>query len=92
MPLTTPRVLRKSVELAGSSLPPALASRLDPLADDAAAFRTEGINIVTELCERLLAEGVPGLHFYTFNRSKATKEIVVDRLGLVPGRAAQPVG
>jgi methylenetetrahydrofolate reductase (NADPH) len=93
MPLTTPKILAKTVELSGAPVPAALANRLDPLAGDAKAFREEGMNVTTELCERLLAEGVPGLHFYTFNRSKATKEIVVDRLGLVPGRAtAQPVG
>jgi methylenetetrahydrofolate reductase (NADPH) len=87
MPLTTPRVLHKSVELSGADVPPALAARLDPLVDNAAAFRTEGMEIVTELCERLLAEGVPALHFYTFNRSKATME-VVDRLNLVPSRTS----
>ena len=86
MPLTTPRVLSKSVELSGAPVPPAIATLLDPLVDDAAAFRAQGIDIVTALCERLLAEGVPGLHFYTFNRSKATIE-VVDRLDLVPSRA-----
>jgi len=78
--------------LSGAPVPAALAARLDPLAADAKAFREEGMDVTTELCERLLAEGVPGLHFYTFNRSKATKEIVVERLGLVPGRTAQPVG
>lgn len=83
LPLTTPRVLRKSVELSGWEIPPAIAERLNPLVDDAAAFRAEGIDIVTELCEQLLAEGVPGLHFYTFNRSKATIEMV-DRLDLRP--------
>ncbi|HEU5474001.1 MAG TPA: methylenetetrahydrofolate reductase [Actinophytocola sp.] len=87
MPLTTPRVLSKSVELSGAQVPPELAARLDPLVDDAAAFRAEGMNVVTELCERLLAEGVPVLHFYTFNRSKATIE-VVDRLNLVPSRTS----
>jgi methylenetetrahydrofolate reductase (NADPH) len=45
------------------------------------------MDIVTELCQRLLAEGVPALHFYTFNRSKATME-VVERLDLVPSRAS----
>jgi methylenetetrahydrofolate reductase (NADPH) len=75
------------VELSGADVPPALAARLDPLVDNAAAFRTEGMEIVTELCERLLAEGVPALHFYTFNRSKATME-VVDRLNLVPSRTS----
>jgi methylenetetrahydrofolate reductase (NADPH) len=83
LPLTTPRVLRKSVELSGWEIPAPIAARLDPLAEDLKAFRAEGIDIVTELCQRLLAEGVPGLHFYTFNRSKATIE-VVDRLNLRP--------
>ncbi|HET9141847.1 methylenetetrahydrofolate reductase [Actinophytocola sp.] len=87
MPLTTPRVLAKSVELSGAAVPPALATRLDPLADNPAAFRAEGMNVVTELCERLLAEGVPALHFYTFNRAKATME-VVERLNLVPSRTS----
>jgi methylenetetrahydrofolate reductase (NADPH) len=41
--------------------------------------------VVTEMCERLISEGVNVLHFYTFNRSKATKE-VLGRLGLVPTR------
>ncbi|RZS38954.1 5,10-methylenetetrahydrofolate reductase (NAD(P)) [Herbihabitans rhizosphaerae] len=87
MPLTTPRTLNKTVELSGAQVPPKVAARLDPLADDPAAFRAEGIDLVTELCERLIAEGVPGLHFYTLNRSKATREVVA-RLGLVPGRTA----
>jgi methylenetetrahydrofolate reductase (NADPH) len=93
MPLTTAKILSKTVELSGADVPAALATRLDPLAGDPKAFREEGMNVTTELCERLLAEGVPSLHFYTFNRSKATKEIVVDRLGLAPGRSQlSPVG
>ncbi|KOX22340.1 5,10-methylenetetrahydrofolate reductase [Saccharothrix sp. NRRL B-16348] len=87
MPLTTPRTLAKTVELSGASVPDWMARRLDPHADDPAGFRAAGIDLVTEMGERLLAEGVPCLHFYTFNRSKATREIV-GRLGLVPARAA----
>ncbi|MBN6041650.1 methylenetetrahydrofolate reductase [Amycolatopsis sp. 195334CR] len=86
MPLTTPRTLRKTIELSGATAPKSLLDRLTPLEDDPAAFRAEGLDVVTELCERLIAEGVPDLHFYTFNRSKATRE-VVSRLGLVPARA-----
>lgn len=86
MPLTTPRTLAKTVELSGASVPPSVARRLDPYADDPAGFRAAGIDLVTEVGERLLAEGVPCLHFYTFNRSKATREIV-GRLNLVPARA-----
>jgi methylenetetrahydrofolate reductase (NADPH) len=87
MPLTTVRTLGKAVELSGAELPAELAARLEPLADDPAAFRAAGIDVVTELCEGLLAEGVPGLHFYTLNRSKATKEVVA-RLGLGPDRTS----
>ncbi|QWF77663.1 methylenetetrahydrofolate reductase [Amycolatopsis sp. CA-230715] len=86
MPLTTPRTLRTTVRLSGAPAPKKLLERLEPLEDDPAAFRAEGIDVVTELCERLIAEGVPDLHFYTFNRSKATRE-VIRRLGLVPARA-----
>lgn len=86
MPLTTPRTLRTTVKLSGAPAPKKLLERLEPLEDDPAAFRAEGIDVVTELCERLISEGVPDLHFYTFNRSKATRE-VIRRLGLVPARA-----
>lgn len=86
MPLTTLRTLHTSIKLSGAPAPRRLLDRLEPLADDPKAFRAAGIDAVTELCERLIAEGVPDLHFYTFNRSKATRE-VVNRLGLVPARA-----
>ena len=88
MPLTTPRTLAKTIELSGASCPKALLDRLEPLAGDAAAFRAAGIDVVTELGQRLLDEGVPDLHFYTFNRTQATTE-VVSRLGLAPVRATQ---
>ncbi|GAB2973779.1 methylenetetrahydrofolate reductase [Amycolatopsis acidiphila] len=90
MPLTTPRTLKTTIKLSGAPCPQSLLDRLEPLENDPKAFRAEGLDVVTELCERLIAEGVPDLHFYTFNRSKATRE-VVQRLGLVPARAQNPV-
>ena len=53
----------------------ALTARIEALQHDPRALRTEGIAIATELCDALLAGGAPGLHFYTLNRSRATREI-----------------
>jgi methylenetetrahydrofolate reductase (NADPH) len=81
MPLTTPRTLAKTIELSGAKAPQWLVDRMEPLAGDPKAFRAAGIDVATELGQRLLDEGVADLHFYTFNRSQATTE-VVKRLGL----------
>ena len=63
------------VRLSGREMPQETLDRILPLEHDPAALRAEGIRIATELCERLLDGGAPGLHFYTLNRSKATREI-----------------
>jgi methylenetetrahydrofolate reductase (NADPH) len=63
------------VRLSGREMPPETLERILPLEHDPAGLRAEGIAIATELCQELLAAGVPGLHFYTLNRSKATREI-----------------
>ncbi|MHA6795341.1 methylenetetrahydrofolate reductase [NAD(P)H] [Pseudonocardia bannensis] len=81
MPLTTLRTLRRGPELSGAPLPADLVKRLERFADDPVAFRAAGMEATAELCDKLLAEGVRGLHFYTLNRSTATVELV-QRLGL----------
>jgi methylenetetrahydrofolate reductase (NADPH) len=75
MPILNFGSMAKMVELSGREIPAEVLSRLEPLKDDPAAVRSEGIAIATELCDTLLAGGAPGLHFYTLNRSKATREI-----------------
>jgi methylenetetrahydrofolate reductase (NADPH) len=75
MPILGLGSMAKMVELSGRDIPREVRDRMEPLADDPAAVRAEGIAIATELCDDLLAVGAPGLHFYTLNRSKATREI-----------------
>jgi methylenetetrahydrofolate reductase (NADPH) len=75
MPILNFGSMAKMVELSGREIPAEVLARLEPLQDDPAAVRAEGIAIATELCDTLLAGDAPGLHFYTLNRSKATREI-----------------
>jgi methylenetetrahydrofolate reductase (NADPH) len=75
MPILNLNSMRKMVELSGREIPDEVLARILPLQDDPAELRAEGIRIATELCDVLLDGGAPGLHFYTLNRSKATREI-----------------
>ena len=86
MPVLSVRTLRRGPELSGAPVPRAVLERLEPFADDPVAFRAAGLDVTAELCARLLAEGVRGLHFYTLNRSTATAELV-QRLGLTSAAA-----
>ena len=75
MPILNLNSMRTMVRLSGREMPQETLDRILPLEDDPVALRAEGIRIATELCEELLDAGAPGLHFYTLNRSKATREI-----------------
>ncbi len=75
MPILNLRSMLRMAELSGREMPAETLARIMPYAEDPAAVRAEGIAIATELCDELLAAGAPGLHFYTLNRSKATREI-----------------
>ena len=81
MPVTSMRTLERVVLLSGAKLPPGLAGRLSAAGGDKAAVREVGVDYAARMCERLLAEGAPGLHFYTLNGSRATLDIY-HRLGL----------
>jgi methylenetetrahydrofolate reductase (NADH) len=75
MPITSLKQILRMTELSGREVPGAVVDRVARFDGDPAAVRSEGIAIATEMCDELLAGGAPGLHFYTLNRSKATREI-----------------
>ena len=75
MPILNLRQVTRMAELSGREIPDGVRARVEAHADDPQALRAEGIAMAAELCEELLDRGAPGLHFYTLNRSRATREI-----------------
>ena len=75
MPITNVRQVTRFAELSGAALPRSVTDRINEVADDDDQVRRVGIQIGTELSEELLSRGAPGLHFFTQNRSRATREI-----------------
>ncbi|MGW7570331.1 methylenetetrahydrofolate reductase [NAD(P)H] [Streptomyces tendae] len=78
MPATDVRQIRRFAELSGAAFPEDLAHRLEAARDDPAAGHRIGVDHATAMADRLLAEGAPGLHYITLNRSTATLEIHAD--------------
>ena len=71
MPVTNYTQLSRFSESCGAEIPRWVRKRLEMFGDDRLAIRAFGVDVVTELCRRLLEQGVPGLHFYTLNQSEA---------------------
>ena len=85
MPVTNARQITRIVQLSGQAFPTELADRFAELDGDTPehkrAVRDYGVEVATEMCRTLLAEGVPGIHFITMNRSTATREVYANLAG-----------
>ena len=75
MPVTNVAQIQRMISLSGGAFPAEFAAELHAVQDDPEAVRAVGVDAATTMCDRLLAEGAPGLHFITLNRSTATREI-----------------
>ncbi|MDP2808587.1 MAG: methylenetetrahydrofolate reductase [NAD(P)H] [Rhodocyclaceae bacterium] len=85
MPISSFSKLARFADTCGAEIPRWMRRKFEGFGDDAESIRAFGLDVVTELCARLLERGAPGLHFYTLNQAGLTTEIV-RRLGLAAGR------
>jgi methylenetetrahydrofolate reductase (NADH) len=85
MPVTNLSQVTRFAALSGAEFPTDLGARLEAVAENPAEVRRIGVEVASELCRDLLEAGAPGLHFYTLNRSTATREIFAN-LGLSAAR------
>ncbi len=75
MPITNYSRLAGFSDMCGAEIPRWLGKRLEGYGDDIDSIKALGLEVISSLCEQLLAAGAPGLHFYTLNQSKTTLEI-----------------
>ncbi len=75
MPVVSAASVRRMAELSGARVPAELSAELDAAGDDPARTLAVGVRWATRQCRDLLAHGAPGIHFYTLNRSSATRDI-----------------
>jgi methylenetetrahydrofolate reductase (NADPH) len=75
MPVTNVRQIERFAEMSGAAFPADLAARLHAVEHDEQEVRRIGVELASQLCADLLEAGAPGLHFYTLNRSTATRKI-----------------
>ena len=81
LPVTNVKQLNRMAELSGVPIPAHISESFSKIEDNADDVRKLGVEIATKLCQDLLEAGAPGLHFYTMNRSTATREVYAN-LGL----------
>jgi methylenetetrahydrofolate reductase (NADPH) len=75
MPITNYTQLMRFSEMCGAEIPRWIRLKLASFGDDSASIKAFGLDVVSQLCERLLQGGAPGLHFYSMNQAVATTAI-----------------
>lgn len=83
MPIASFSKLARFSDACGAELPRWMRRKFESFGDDSESIRAFGIDVVSELCTRLLTGGAPGLHFYSMNQSSLTLAIC-DRVGIKP--------
>ena len=81
MPITNSSNLLRFADSCGADIPRYVRKQLTDFGDDRKAIREFGFDVVYRLCERLIAEGVPAMHFYSMNKVEPNKRLV-EALGL----------
>ena len=82
MPITNSSNLVRFADSCGADIPRYVRKRLADFGDDRTAIREFGFDVVYRLCERLISEGVPAMHFYSMNKVEPNKRLV-EALGLI---------
>ena len=72
MPITNYTQLMRFSDMCGAEIPRWIRLKLASFGDDSASIRAFGLDVVTQMCDRLIASGAPGLHFYTLNQAAPT--------------------
>ncbi len=75
LPVTNVKQLNRMAELTGTPIPSTMLDALNRVSENPEDVQKLGVEIAIELCEKLIAAGAPGIHFYTMNTSTATREI-----------------
>ncbi|HEY7772226.1 MAG TPA: methylenetetrahydrofolate reductase, partial [Marinagarivorans sp.] len=85
MPITNYQSLSRFSTNCGAEIPRWMRKRLEAFGDDSESIKAFGLDVVGELCEVLLENDAPGLHFYTMNNAEPTTTLI-ENLGLIPGK------
>jgi methylenetetrahydrofolate reductase (NADPH) len=91
MPITNVAQIKKITGMCGATIPPALLNELEKRGDDPESVAELGVAYATLQCAELLAHGAPGIHFYTQNRSPATRAILTALKLMDPAASRKPV-